>query len=135
MRKPCFLGCKFNFVAKTQYELNLIILSKAIPRAVYEVKRSVTFKMSEQNSNKSPKENNTENVKPKLKVLAFHGYRQNGAVFRAKIGSFRKAVNKYAQLTFISAPHKVANDEGGGDEGTKFCIISNKTNSQIYLIV
>lgn len=53
----------------------------------------------------------------KLKILAFHGYRQNGTVFRAKIGSFRKAVAKYAQLVFISAPHKVVNEDGGGDEG------------------
>lgn len=70
------------------------------------------------NSNHSAPENNKENAPvAKLKILAFHGYRQNGAVFRAKIGSFRKAVSKYAQLTFFSAPHRVVNDDGGGDEG------------------
>lgn len=77
--------------------------------------------MSEPNSssNQSPPQNNKEKEpdRPKLKILAFHGYRQNGAVFRAKIGSFRKAVAKYAQLVFISAPHKVVNEDGGGDEG------------------
>lgn len=62
------------------------------------------------------KENSKEERK-KLKILALHGYRQNGAVFRGKIGSFRKAVSKYAQLTFISAPHRVMNEEGGGDDG------------------
>ncbi|KAG7309764.1 hypothetical protein JYU34_004263 [Plutella xylostella] len=85
--------------------------------------------MSDQNSNHEepnsnqedpPKNNETETEKPKkLKILAFHGYRQNGAVFRGKIGSFRKAVNKYAQLTFISAPHRVVNDDGTGDEDSR----------------
>ncbi|CAB3259066.1 unnamed protein product [Arctia plantaginis] len=49
----------------------------------------------------------------KLKILVFHGYKQKGAVFKEKLGSFRKAVAKYAQLVFISAPHKVANEDGG----------------------
>ena len=74
--------------------------------------------MSEQNTNSNQSlQNNKDPDKPKLKILAFHGYRQNGSLFRGKIGSFRKAVSKYAQLTFISAPHKVVNDNGG-DEGT-----------------
>ncbi|XP_059054624.1 esterase AGAP003155 [Achroia grisella] len=74
--------------------------------------------ISEQNSNSnlSSQESTTETDRPKLKILAFHGYRQNGAVFRAKIGSFRKAVSKYAQLTFITAPHKIVNEDGGEDD-------------------
>ncbi|CAG9787441.1 unnamed protein product [Diatraea saccharalis] len=71
--------------------------------------------MTDQNSNHSTIEKK-EGDPMKLKILAFHGYRQNGALFRGKIGSFRKAVSKYAQLTFISAPHKVLNEEGGVDE-------------------
>ncbi|KAL4703208.1 hypothetical protein ACJJTC_004884 [Scirpophaga incertulas] len=67
------------------------------------------------NSNESPPEQ-VKNFKPKLKILAFHGYRQNATLFRGKIGSFRKAVSKYAQLVFVSAPHKVLNEDGGGDE-------------------
>lgn len=78
--------------------------------------------MSEHNSNSNqstPENNKDKDLKrPKLKILAFHGYRQNGAVFRAKIGSFRKAVSKLSQITFFSAPHRVANEDGGGDEGT-----------------
>lgn len=80
--------------------------------------------MSEHNSNSNlsaPDTNNSTKEKDpnrrKLKILALHGYRQNGALFRGKIGSFRKAVAKYAQLTFISAPHKIFNEDGGGDEG------------------
>ncbi|KAJ8724619.1 hypothetical protein PYW08_016093 [Mythimna loreyi] len=84
--------------------------------------------MSEPNSSSNhssspPPQNNKEKEKnedrPKLKILALHGYRQNGAVFRAKIGSFRKAVAKYAQLVFVSAPHKVVNEDGGGDEDAR----------------
>lgn len=43
----------------------------------------------------------------KLRVLAIHGYRQNGETFRQKTGSFRKLVHKFAQFTYITAPHKV----------------------------
>ncbi|KAK4880896.1 hypothetical protein RN001_004215 [Aquatica leii] len=48
----------------------------------------------------------TENEK-KLKILAIHGYRQNGEVFKQKTGSFRKIVNKWAHFIFITAPHQV----------------------------
>ncbi|KAF5304364.1 hypothetical protein FQA39_LY09743 [Lamprigera yunnana] len=43
----------------------------------------------------------------KLKILAIHGYRQNGETFKQKTGSFRKMVNKWAQFTFVTAPHQV----------------------------
>lgn len=83
--------------------------------------------MSDNNSNSIPSPppppsmqiNNKQNAdRPKLKILAFHGYRQNGNVFKGKIGSFRKAVAKYAKLYFLSGPHKVVSEDGTGDEGT-----------------
>lgn len=43
----------------------------------------------------------------KLKILAIHGYRQNAEVFKNKTGSFRKILHKWAQFTYITAPHKV----------------------------
>lgn len=46
-------------------------------------------------------------VNPKLRILALHGYRQNGEVFRQKTGSLRKLLQKYAEFTYITAPHKV----------------------------
>ncbi|KAJ8936751.1 hypothetical protein NQ314_012171 [Rhamnusium bicolor] len=62
-----------------------------------------------------------ENMSQKLKILAIHGYRQNAETFRAKTGSFRKMVHKWAQFTYITAPHKVilvddSNDLNKGDE-------------------
>lgn len=48
-----------------------------------------------------------ETATQKLRILAIHGYRQNGEVFRSKTGSFRKMVHKWAQFTYITAPHKV----------------------------
>lgn len=45
----------------------------------------------------------------KLKILAFHGYRQSGEIFRVKTGSFRKLVKNLADFTYITAPHKVLN--------------------------
>jgi predicted esterase len=48
-----------------------------------------------------------ENMQPKLKILAIHGYRQNAETFKQKTGSFRKMVHKWAQFTYITAPHKV----------------------------
>lgn len=39
----------------------------------------------------------------KLKILCLHGYRQNADSFKSKLGSFRKFINKYAELTFVDA--------------------------------
>ncbi|CAG9836404.1 unnamed protein product [Diabrotica balteata] len=59
---------------------------------------------------------NHENTEPqkccpnnnmKLKILAIHGYRQNAETFRSKTGSFRKMIHKWAEFTYITAPHKV----------------------------
>ncbi|XP_028140910.1 esterase AGAP003155 [Diabrotica virgifera virgifera] len=47
------------------------------------------------------------NDKMKLKILAIHGYRQNAETFRSKTGSFRKMIHKWAEFTYITAPHKV----------------------------
>mgnify|MGYP005984287055 FL=1 len=46
-------------------------------------------------------------MQTKLKILAIHGYRQNADTFRQKTGSLRKMVHKWAQFTYITAPHKV----------------------------
>lgn len=48
-----------------------------------------------------------EKMKPKLRVLAIHGYRQNAETFKQKTGSFRKLVHKWAEFTYVTAPHKV----------------------------
>ncbi|CAG9861031.1 unnamed protein product [Phyllotreta striolata] len=53
----------------------------------------------------------------KLRILAIHGYRQNAETFKAKTGSFRKMVHKWAEFTYITAPHKVINIEDPGDIG------------------
>ncbi|KAJ8984403.1 hypothetical protein NQ317_003986 [Molorchus minor] len=62
-----------------------------------------------------------ESIAQKLKILAIHGYRQNAVTFKAKTGSFRKMVHKWAQFTYITAPHKVilvddSNDINNVDE-------------------
>ena len=51
-------------------------------------------------------------VARKLQILCLHGYRQSGKSFREKLGGFRKAVAKVAELTFMTAPHSVP----GGQE-------------------
>uniref|UniRef100_A0A182JQD1 Serine hydrolase domain-containing protein n=1 Tax=Anopheles christyi TaxID=43041 RepID=A0A182JQD1_9DIPT len=51
----------------------------------------------------------------KLKVLALHGYRQNADAFKAKLGSFRKFLNKYVEFVFVSAPHTAAPLEADGE--------------------
>ncbi|KJH47300.1 serine hydrolase [Dictyocaulus viviparus] len=43
-------------------------------------------------------------VKPRLRILCLHGYRQNSVLFREKTGSLRKQLRKYAEFEFISAP-------------------------------
>lgn len=54
---------------------------------------------------KMPKESQIL-AKDKLKILCLHGYRQNDTTFKSKLGSFRKLANKYAELTFLCAPHQ-----------------------------
>lgn len=49
----------------------------------------------------------------KLKVLALHGYRQNGDGFKSKLGSLRKFISKYAELVFVTAPHVAPPMEAG----------------------
>lgn len=50
----------------------------------------------------------------KLKILALHGYRQSGSVFRAKTGSLRKLLKNIAELTYVTAPHQVVNIDPEG---------------------
>jgi len=47
----------------------------------------------------------------KLKLLCLHGYRQSGKAAREKLGSFRKAVGKVAELDFVTAPHSIPGEE------------------------
>ena len=42
---------------------------------------------------------------PKLKILALHGYAQNGQFFRERTGAVRKQLKSVAEFTFIDAPH------------------------------
>lgn len=88
----------------------------------------------EQNSEINAMSTNNKDKRQKLKILALHGYRQNGTVFRGKIGSFRKGVSKYAQLVFVSAPHKVISDDGAGDEGNSISLITKLNYSIIYFL-
>lgn len=53
-------------------------------------------------------------ITEKLRFLCLHGYHQNANGFKAKIGSFRKSVQKYAEFVFVSAPH-VAPPRNAGD--------------------
>lgn len=58
---------------------------------------------------------------PKLKILALHGYRQNGDSFNAKIGAFRKTIRHFATVTCLTAPHIVENEDGAAkEEGNLF---------------
>lgn len=51
--------------------------------------------------------NDNEINQSKLKILVLHGYRQNAEIFKSKTGSFRKMLHKFADFTYITAPHKV----------------------------
>jgi len=52
----------------------------------------------------------------KLRLLALHGYRQSGRTAREKLGSFRKAVAKVAELEFVTAPHAITGEDGKEEE-------------------
>ena len=61
----------------------------------------------------------------KLKILCLHGYLQNAAVFRSRIGSLRKGLKSRAEFFFVDAPYLVeaaddaetAESDGGGSAG------------------
>jgi predicted esterase len=41
----------------------------------------------------------------KVRILCFHGYRQNVKLFREKTGGFRKLLKKTVDFVFVEAPH------------------------------
>ena len=47
----------------------------------------------------------------KLRILCLHGYLQNAAVFRSRLGSMRKALKSRAEFIFIDAPHLAAQQQ------------------------
>lgn len=51
---------------------------------------------------------------PRLRILALHGLRQSGEVFRARARKLRRALADIAEVTFVTAPHSVAAGEGRG---------------------
>ncbi len=55
-----------------------------------------------------------------LKILCLHGYRQNVAMFKEKLGAFRKIVRKKVSLHYIEAPHLVPNEEAVEQRGWWF---------------
>lgn len=55
-------------------------------------------------------------INDKLRILCLHGYYQNGPSFKSKLGSFRKMIGKYAELIFITAPHKAPAPPGSVKE-------------------
>lgn len=65
--------------------------------------------------------NETIQEADKLNILCLHGYRQNGESFKSKTGSFRKFVKKFANFTYITAPHvaKSLNENDPVDETQK----------------
>ena len=72
----------------------------------------------DKNENKKQTKNESKSAGSgggKLKILCLHGYRQSGQGFRTKTGSFRKATTKFAEYSFVTAPHRVLNTADGGE--------------------
>lgn len=84
-----------------------------------------------------------ESMSQKLKILCLHGYAQNAEVFRAKTGSFRKLVHKWAQFNYVNAPHKLTPEDISAleepdseqlrNEGTH--IVINCINSNVVYVI
>lgn len=53
-----------------------------------------------------------------VQILCLHGHRQNGRIFRSKLGALRKILKHHANLVFIDAPHRVQPTKSEGTEGT-----------------
>jgi hypothetical protein len=61
--------------------------------------------MQQQSKIRAEPESTKTNI-TKLKILALHGWRQNGQVFRSKIKPLVKALSDVADIYFVSAPVK-----------------------------
>jgi predicted esterase len=46
-------------------------------------------------------------LKPKLRLLCLHGFRQNASSFRGRLGSLQKKLKHVADFVFVDAPHKL----------------------------
>mgnify|MGYP002629394621 CR=1 FL=1 len=58
----------------------------------------------------------------KLRVLALHGYRQNAAVFRSRLGHLRKGLKASCDFFFLDAPHAAPGEpdvDGAEGAGTR----------------
>ncbi|CAL4099276.1 unnamed protein product, partial [Meganyctiphanes norvegica] len=55
-------------------------------------------------------------TKTKLKILCLHGFRQNSAIFKDRLGGFRRFTKNEAEFEFVTAPHKVENEEGSKED-------------------
>ena len=52
----------------------------------------------------------------KMRALCLHGFAQDGATFRGKIGALRKALKSHCEYVFLDAPHDVAGAFDGDAE-------------------
>ena len=73
-------------------------------------------------------------VARKLQILCLHGYRQSGKSFREKLGGFRKAVAKVAELTFMTAPHSVPAGEMDQGQGQVLRLRKHLLSSYVDII-
>uniref|UniRef100_A0A0K0FU53 UPF0483 protein CG5412 (inferred by orthology to a D. melanogaster protein) n=1 Tax=Strongyloides venezuelensis TaxID=75913 RepID=A0A0K0FU53_STRVS len=58
-------------------------------------------------------------IKKKLKILCFHGYRQNELIFKEKTGGLRKTVKSLAEFEFLNGPlipNISSDDKNQGDD-------------------
>ncbi|XP_050677834.1 esterase AGAP003155 isoform X2 [Leptidea sinapis] len=84
--------------------------------------------MSEDKSNLAPE--NKKHRRPKMKILVFHGYRQNAKSYKAKIGAIRRTLVRSSQLIFLSAPHQVAReDDDSSDEDERSWWFNSEDNT------
>ena len=95
-------------------EETLWLQSKSSKIFLYKVLEPKQSKPKKQENSQIPQENK-EKKNRKLKILAFHGMKQNSVFFRSRTTKLRIALRNFAEITFANGPFQYSENDNGNN--------------------